>query len=94
MTNSKTASVSILGQIYTINCSSESELILHKAADLLNQQLDNMRNSGRLYSLERMAIMAALNISAELVAAREEENLTHMACQRLNQRISKILDVD
>jgi cell division protein ZapA len=92
MTNSKTASVSILGQDYNINCASENELILHKSADLLNQQLEILRNSGRFYSLERMVVMAALNISAELVQAKQDAGLNQIACQQLNQRISKVLD--
>lgn len=92
MTNNKTTSISILGQAYTISCAPEHEQILHQAAKLLNQQLDNLRHSDRLHNPERTAIIAALNISAELVEAREFAKLTQITCQQLNQCIGKVLD--
>ena len=94
MSESNHVKVSILGQDYTINCPPDSKATLLQAADLLHQQMHSIHNTGRIHGLERIAIMAALNISAELVEARQESQTVETVCHQLNQRISAVLETD
>ena len=73
--NSKTApttTIQLLEYEYRITCPPESRESLLAAADYLNSKMLEIRNTGRLGSIERIAIMAALNICHELLSCRQE----------------------
>lgn len=67
-----TVTITLLEKQYQINCSQEEREELQESARLLNQNLLDIRNSGSVIGLERIAIMAALNLSHELV--RNQKN--------------------
>lgn len=68
----QTVSVSILDKEYQVACPPEQQAELLLSARYLDQQMRGIRESGKVIGLERIAVMAALNISHELLLARKE----------------------
>ncbi|MDX1504161.1 MAG: cell division protein ZapA [Spongiibacter sp.] len=62
----ETVTVKILDKEYQVACPSEEQVGLMQAAKYLDQQMRSIRASGKIIGLERIAVMAALNISYEL----------------------------
>lgn len=69
--NDKGTFVSILDKEFCINCPADKEVSLKNAASYLDKQMRQIRKTGRVIGLERIAVMAALNIAHELLALKE-----------------------
>jgi len=67
-----TVSVKILDKEYQVACPPEQEAELLVSAKYLDKQMRGIRDTGKVIGLERIAVMAALNISHELLQASEE----------------------
>ena len=98
MTDSQAVQVSILEQSYTLICPTGKEANLRQAADQLDQKLRGIKAGGRVIGLERMAVMAALNMSAELLETQTQLTATQAqlttletALEQLNKRVSDSL---
>jgi cell division protein ZapA len=63
-------SIDILGKRFTFTCQSDEVESLQKAAFYLNQKMREIRDTGRIFGIDRIAIMAALNMSHELLTER------------------------
>lgn len=61
----------ILGKEYSVVCGAEQKDALHKAASHLNDRMEQIQQSGKVVGTERCAIMAALNITHELLELKE-----------------------
>lgn len=72
--NSKasTTTIQLLEHEYRIACPPEARESLLAAADYLNSKMLEIRNTSRSSNMERIAIMAALNICHELLGCRRE----------------------
>lgn len=66
-----TVTVKILEKEYQVACPAEQESELVVSARYLDKQMRGIRDSGKVIGLERIAVMAALNISYELLKASE-----------------------
>lgn len=64
--------VTILGKEYSVVCSPDQKDALYKAASHLNDRMQYIQQSGKVIGTERCAIMAALNITHELLALKEQ----------------------
>ena len=64
----ETVIVKILDKEYQVACPPDEEAALTQAARYLDQHMRDIRSTGKVIGLERVAIMAALNISHELLA--------------------------
>jgi cell division protein ZapA len=73
MSKARTVSVSILDKEYQVACPPEQEAELIVSASYLDKQMRSIRESGKVIGLERIAVMAALNISHELLQASEPD---------------------
>ncbi len=71
MSQPNTVSVNILDKEYQVACPAEQEDALRASARYLDKQMRDIRDSGKVIGLERIAVMAALNISHELLRASE-----------------------
>ena len=69
MSNSNTVTVTILDKEYQVACPEEQEADLIASAKYLDKQMRSIRETGKVIGLERIAVMAALNISYELLHA-------------------------
>ena len=66
-------SVIILDKKYQFACSPEERAALVEAARQLDETMTDIKDSGRLMSLERIALQAALNFSAQILALKQNE---------------------
>ena len=66
-------SIRILEKEYQVACPAEEEPDLIAAADLLNRNMREIRDVGRVVGLERVAVMAALNLANEVVKIRSRD---------------------
>jgi len=66
----KQLDVSIMGREFRVGCPAEEEPTLLQAVDLLNDKMQEIRATGKVVGMEKIAIMAALNISHEFLQVR------------------------
>ena len=59
--------IHILDKEYMIACSEEERHDLQRSADYLDTKMREIRDSGKIVGSDRIAVMAALNISHELL---------------------------
>lgn len=71
MTRQHTVTVTILDKDYQVACPADQERELVSAAEHLDRAMRDIRATGKVIGLERVAIMAALNMSHELLAVRD-----------------------
>lgn len=93
-----TVSVRIVDRDYLVACPPGEREALHAAARLLDERLRAMREHNRTATLERLAIMAALNLAHEQQQQRSRaEAVTGGVGQelaRLLQRVEGVLAED
>ena len=65
-----TVSIRILDKDYQVHCPPEQQEALLSAAHGLDLRMREIRRSGNVIGLERIAVMAALNLSYELMQAQ------------------------
>lgn len=88
--DARTVTVKLLDKEYTISCPDGAEAELLASADYLNQKMLEIRKSGKIIGLERIAVMAALNMSHELIKSREEQRQAiETNLRRLGQKIDQ-----
>ncbi len=71
MSTPKPVSVTIIGEEYLISCPPEEEAALQQSAELLDERMKEIRASGKVMNNERIAVMAALNLSNELLGQQQ-----------------------
>ena len=88
-----TSVIKILGKEYQIACAPEEERALQAAAQHLDEQMRTIRESGKVIGLERIAIMAALNMSHELLSrSGDDDGQSAQQQQRLNKLTTTLDD--
>ena len=60
--------IHILGKEYMIACSEDERHDLQRSADYLDKKMREIRDNGKIVGTDRIAVMAALNISHELLS--------------------------
>ncbi len=70
---SEPISVAILDREYQFACKPEERKALKEAAVYLDERMRSIKDAGRLMSLERIALMTALNLSDELLKLQKNE---------------------
>jgi len=65
-----TVSVKILDKEYQVACPPEEVDALTAAARYLDQKMYSIRETGKVFGLDRIAVMAALNIANEFLSNR------------------------
>lgn len=82
-------SVTILDRKYQFACSADQRKDLIEAARVLDERMKDIRESGRLMSLERIALQAALNLSDELLKMQRLESARE---DQIDSRIRLLAD--
>ncbi len=67
---SRSLDVSIMGREFRVACPEGEEQALLDAVAYLDRKMNDIRETGKIIGVERIAIMAALNIAHELLSAR------------------------
>ena len=73
MSQGNTITVRILDKEYQVACPEDQQAELVVSAKYLDKQMRSIRDTGKVIGLERIAVMAALNISYELLQASEQD---------------------
>jgi len=81
-------SVMILDREYRVSCPADERSSLLEAASILDSQMREIRSNGRLMALERIAVLAALNLTDEKLKADKLETER----QQINQRVKQLAD--
>lgn len=68
-------SVRILDKEYQVSCPASERTDLLDSAEILNAKMREIRDSGRIVGLDRIAVMAALNMANELLHAQARDRL-------------------
>jgi cell division protein ZapA len=68
-------SVRILDKEYQIACPANERTELLDSAEMLNAKMREIRDTGRVVGLDRIAVMAALNMANDLLHAQARDRL-------------------
>jgi len=66
----KALDVTIMGRTYKVACADEEREALLQAVAYLDRKMNEIKGAGKVASLERIAVMAALNITHELLSQK------------------------
>lgn len=83
MADTKTVRVSILDKDYQVSCEASEVAALQRSANFLDQKMREMKDSSNVIGLDRLAVMAALNLTNDLLAQSD-------AASQLNSKQSEI----
>ena len=92
MSEATPVSVSILDREFLIGCTAEERAGLIAAASYLDGKMREVRGSSRTQGLDRIAVMAALNIAHELLQARQNNESESGALAQHLQALRAKLD--
>lgn len=62
--------ISIMGRDFRVACAPDEQKSLQEAVDFLNGKMQAIKDQGKINGLDRIAIMAALNISHEFLSSK------------------------
>ncbi|MCW0391213.1 cell division protein ZapA [Xanthomonas sontii] len=93
---SEPVSVRILDREYTVGVEAEERDGLLAAARLLDAKMREVRGSNRMAAVDRVAVLAALNLAHELQQLRDEQGQREREMARtladLNRRLDNVVD--
>ncbi len=92
--SNETVFVKILDKEYQVACPREERQALIESAQLLDERMKAIRGTGAIIGLERIAVMAALNLSHELLQARHSGgggSASQVDLLRLNEKLDRSL---
>lgn len=95
MTEATRVNVRILEKEYQVACPPAERAALLDSAELLNARMREIRDGGRVVGLERIAVMAALNIANDLLRARDRgdvlETKAKAKVRAMRERVEGVL---
>lgn len=87
--SNKTLEIHLLGKSFSVACPPGQENQLRMVAEQLGQRLDQLRQRTGTGNLEQLAVMAALNLSHELMMTQQQQSI---AQRQLETRIQVLQD--
>ncbi len=98
MATSIPVTVYILDKEYRVACPEDEHGALLASASLLNARMKQIRDSGKVIGVERVAVMAALNLTHELLSEKTaREDFGRELASRLRtieERVNTALTLD
>lgn len=83
--------VAIMGREFRVSCPENERRSLLDAASYLDKKMREIRDAGKVIGIERIAIMAALNIAHDYLSIRPDDTDSGEAKERL-AHIGGLLD--
>lgn len=87
--------VRILEKEYHVACPADEKPALLASAELLNTKMREIRDTGKVVGLDRVAVMAALNLAAELIEAQgkdaELKDIVGLRIKSMRERLDDAL---
>lgn len=65
-------SISLMGKKYCIKCPPEKMLDLQESALFLDKKMQEIRDSGKLVAIDKIAVIAALNVVHEFLGEKRQ----------------------
>jgi cell division protein ZapA len=90
--NNVPVNITILDKEYRIACPIDEKDELLASAEYLNRHIKEIRNSGKVVGADRIAVLAALNITHELLTQRTQTEHIGVRINKLRNRLSTVLD--
>ena len=90
--DSKGLQISIMGREFRVACTENEQKGLLEAVDYLNRKMHEIRDNGKVVGMERIAIMAALNIAHELLATKVGGGFDIAEVKRRMTQMETLLD--
>ena len=94
----KTLSINIMDKEFQVACPDGEEEALLRSARYLHEQMNEIRSTGKVVGLDRVAIMAALNITNALLSGNQStqanEDITARRLRSVNDRLASALDTE
>ncbi len=87
MTDSKTVRVSILDKDYQVSCEASEVAALQRSANFLDQKMREMKDASNVIGLDRLAVMAALNLTNDLLAQSDQANQLNSKQSEIENRL-------
>ncbi len=88
--SNETVHVRILDKEYQVACPPEERSALLESAQILDERMRMIKRGGGVMGLERIAVMAALNLSHELLQARSTSTANGVDTESLSRMQNKI----
>ena len=86
--------VTIMGQPYTLACKDGEQAALQSAVAYLDQRMSAIRDAGKVKGNDRIAVMAALGIAAELLSTKSHDGpFAGLTMAEVQQQISSMHSV-
>lgn len=90
MSNEQIAvTITLLNKDYKFGCSANEQKLLESSAKMLDQQMQKVRDMGVL-GTEKIAVLAALNITKELLQLKQAYSDNHHLSQDLDQLTERL----
>jgi cell division protein ZapA len=83
-------SVRILEKEYQVACLPEERSELLDSAEFLNGKMRDIRDAGNIVGLDRIAVMAALNLAHELLKRNRTESTDSDVSERVRQMRERV----
>jgi len=90
-TQSTTVEVKILDKEYLVACPAEEQEALLRAARHLDNKMREIRTSGKVFGTERIAVMAALNMTHELLERDTMSDATSTLLKAMDSKLENAL---
>jgi cell division protein ZapA len=88
-------SVRIMDKEYVVACPYDERSALLDAAEFLNERMRDIRDSGKVVGLDRIAVMAALNLAHEFLRVKDRESRVDAGAggrvRALRERVESVL---
>ncbi|GAA3944416.1 cell division protein ZapA [Litoribacillus peritrichatus] len=91
MTDVEPVKVSILDKEYLVNCPTDARASLEQSARHLDHKMREIRSTGKVIGLERIAVMAALNITHESLEREKSQGVSQDQLKQLADRLDSAL---
>ena len=92
MSANEPVSVHVLDREYTVGVAPDERASLMAAAKLLDSRMRDVRGSNRMAAVDRVAVLAALNLAHELQQLRTEGEQRDREMARLLEDLQRKLD--
>ena len=95
MSEANSISVKIMGQEYKVKCPPEKIAELQESAVHIDKIMQEIRDNSNVIGLDRVAVIAALNVTHEMLILKKQKNayieLLSKRIQDLQQKIESAL---
>lgn len=90
--DAKGLQINVMGREFRVACPDNEQKGLLEAVDYLNKKMNEIRDAGKVVGLERIAIMAALNIAHELLSTKVGGGFDIAEIKRRMSHMETVLD--